>query len=132
MSKVEVKVKKGDRWVTSSGMLFQVRGDMDQLVVNDAGYVYRTEDDDWEKITVSREMVPEEIARMWVEHFGGTVVEEREEEKAVKVVAHLLVITDEKDRMFGDIVLSEEGSATCSTRDAATEFRRIHIAGVTA
>ena len=129
MSKVEVKVKRGDKWATSSGMLFQFRGDKDQLVVNDEGRVYGTQDQDWEDREFDREPVPDDIARAWIEKRGGTVVEEREEEVPAKVVAHLDVTASEDN---GEVHLSVEGSQSCKWRDREPDlYRRITIAGVT-
>ena len=116
MSKVEVK--KGDTWATDIGELMQVRGDKWRSVANE-----RLGIGEWHAAgDTSEYALDEQIAHFWIKRVGGTVVEEREEEKAVKVVAHVRTDT-------GAVFLSIEDSDQHKYDEKL--YRRIHIAGVT-
>lgn len=126
MSKVEVK--KGDTWGNVNVCLLQKRGDKQRRVATNTEMDFSMwETTDSDIVTLP---IPTAAARAWIESLGGTVVEEAEEEKAVKVVAHM-DLTPTED--YGDIHLSIDGSETCKYRDGEPHiYRRIHIAGVTA
>ncbi len=130
MSKVEVKVMKGDRWEVWGGLLYLVRGDRNLVIRNQNDMkspfftVYN------KSTTTAPKVVDTAFASVIIESLGGTVVEEREEEKAVRVVAHM-DLTPSED--YGDVQLSIDGSETCKYRDGEPHiYRRITISGVTA
>ena len=127
MSKVEVKVKKGDRWTTSSGMLFQVRGNDDQLIIDNDGTIYSTSDEDWEKGDMFRAIVPEEVARLWINACGGTVVEEREE-----AVPSTLTVKIYRSTHDGSLWMIDSPTHAAPSGYAFIGTTTIHIAGVTA
>ncbi len=119
MSKVEVK--KGDTWGNVNVCLLQKRGDKQRRVATNTEMDFSMwETTDSDIVTLP---IPTAAARAWIESLGGTVVEEREEEKAVKVVAHLRTDT-------GAVFLSIEGSDQHKYDEKL--YKRINIAGVTA
>lgn len=83
MSKVEVKVKKGDGFATRSGHLYQLRGAQCREVANSNGVlacsawadIADTENGGADMRVLNRPAV----VKAWIEDAGGTVVEEREE-----------------------------------------------------
>ena len=85
MSKVEVK--KGDSWAVDGPCLIQLRGNKFRHIADniiDVGQWFDIEDED------EFHAFYQPVARAWIESLGGTVVEEREEEKGGgTVTAHL-------------------------------------------
>lgn len=129
MSKVEVKVKKGDSFVTWCGALYLARNGAIVLRIADGGAFSGDSARFPNYISMEATNLPDPAARAWIESLGGTVVEEVEEVK-VKVVAHATIDADGNPN--GDICWSLEGTKQCERRDdKPASYRRIHIAGVT-
>lgn len=124
MSKVEVK--KGDTWATDIGELMQVRGDKWRSVANE-----RLGIGEWHAAgDTSEYALDEQIAHFWIKRVGGTVVEEREDEKAKGCERTLFMYKGATGYLnFYDHALSLTTQKMHDIRFVGTTT--IHIAGVT-
>lgn len=120
MSKVEVK--KGDRWEFITGELYQQRGVNERLVI--AGAELRVHQ--WQPMNAVKGVVlPQEEAFQWIRSLGGTVVEEREEEKAGELTLHAYYLP-----ASGQVLMFKE-QAVGMPIGRYLGTTTIHIAGVT-
>lgn len=85
MSKVEVK--KGDEFrIAPIGSVWQIRDEQRRCVLSHGELC----DGEWLAVFCdSWPTLPTLVARAWIESLGGTVVEEREEEKGGEVTLHV-------------------------------------------
>ncbi len=127
MSKVEVKVMKGDRWEVWGGLLYLVRGDRNLVIRNQNDMkspfftVYN------KSTTTAPKVVDTAFASVIIESLGGTVVEEREEEKAAAKLQHVYVDGTGEYRTY-----DQPRQGTLPDNWLYLGTTTIHIAGVTA
>ena len=126
MSKVEVKVKKGDAFITWCGSLYLAReGSIIRRVADGSAWCGENARIP-NFISMEATTLPIPAARAWIEFLGGTVVEEREEEKGgVIVTAHLYQYGN------GAIVMSSKRHNDFEETYKYLGTTTIHIAGVT-
>ena len=120
MSKVEVK--KGDTWATDIGELMQVRGDKWRSVANE-----RLGIGEWHAAgDTSEYALDEQIAHFWIKRVGGTVVEEREEEKPNTLLVKIYRSTHD-----GSLWMIDSPTHSAPSDYVFIGTTTIHIAGVT-
>lgn len=127
MSKVEVKVMKGDRWEVWGGLLYLVRGDRNLVIRNQNDMkspfftVYN------KSTTTAPKVVDTAFASVIIESLGGTVVEEREE-----AVPSTLTVKIYRSTHDGSLWMIDSPTHAAPSGYVFIGTTTIHIAGVTA